>query len=205
MARPYKAVGGPQAKDPDGNSQPLLVNADGELLVSDGGGGGGGGTSSNFGDAFPAAGTAIGVSDPGGDMVGLAVSTLDFDTGGGTVPQAILGIALPASGGPVAGGTATNPINVVSAAPTATLTNVNDTASSTTLLSLNLARRGAYIFNDSTVALYVKLGTTASLTDFTVKVNGGAYYELPFPVYTGRIDGIWASDASGAARMTEVT
>lgn len=35
---------------------------------------------------------------------------LDYDTGGGTVSQSVMGIALPGSGGPVAGGTATNPI-----------------------------------------------------------------------------------------------
>lgn len=37
---------------------------------------------------------------------------LDYDTGAGTVPVSLIGIALPASGGPVAGGTSTNPIRV---------------------------------------------------------------------------------------------
>lgn len=36
----------------------------------------------------------------------------DYDTGGGTVLQTMIGIALPASGGPVAGGTVTNPFSV---------------------------------------------------------------------------------------------
>jgi hypothetical protein len=85
-----------------------------------------------------------------------------------------------------------------------TLSNVNDTASSTTLLSSNAARVGATIFNDSTQTLYVKFGTTASSTSFTVKIAAGGYYEVPYS-YTGRIDGIWAADASGAARMTEIT
>lgn len=87
----------------------------------------------------------------------------------------------------------------------ATLANVNDTASSTTLLASNAARRGATIFNDSTVSLYVKFGATASTTSFTVLMAAQAYYELPATpsVYTGVIDGIWASDASGAARVTE--
>jgi hypothetical protein len=35
---------------------------------------------------------------------------LDFDTGAGTQNQSLVGIALPASGGPVAGGTSTNPL-----------------------------------------------------------------------------------------------
>lgn len=38
--------------------------------------------------------------------------TLDYDTGAGTATMSIRGIALPASGGPVAGGTSTNPIQV---------------------------------------------------------------------------------------------
>jgi hypothetical protein len=33
----------------------------------------------------------------------------------------------------------------------------------------------------------------------------GGFYELPQPVYTGRIDCIWASDASGAMRITELS
>lgn len=36
----------------------------------------------------------------------------DYDTGGGTVNQVMLGIALPAAGGPVAGGTLTAPVRI---------------------------------------------------------------------------------------------
>lgn len=89
-------------------------------------------------------------------------------------------------------------------ASTATLSNVSDTASSTTLLASNVNRLGAIIYNDSTVALYLKLGATASLTSFTIKMVAGSFYEVPFN-YTGIIDGIWASNASGAARITELT
>ena len=88
---------------------------------------------------------------------------------------------------------------------TAAVTSVNDTAVSTTLLAANVNRLGAAIFNDSTVALFVKFGTTASATSFTVKIDPQGYYEVAFPVYSGRIDGIWASDASGAARITELS
>ncbi len=87
---------------------------------------------------------------------------------------------------------------------TATVTSVNDTATSTTLLSANASRRGATIYNTSTAILYVKLGTTASATSFTVAMVASSYYEVPFG-YTGRIDGIWASDQSGAAVITELT
>lgn len=87
---------------------------------------------------------------------------------------------------------------------TATHTNVNDTASSTTLLASNTSRQGATIFNDSTSTLYLKLGATASTTSFTAKLYEDDYYEVPFD-YTGIIDGIWSSDASGAARIVEFT
>lgn len=89
-------------------------------------------------------------------------------------------------------------------ASTATLTNVNDTASSTTLLASNANRLGFSVYNDSTVTLYLKYGVTASLTSFTVPILAGGYFEDPWN-YTGQVDGIWASDASGAARIMELT
>lgn len=88
---------------------------------------------------------------------------------------------------------------------TATTTQVSDTASTAQLLAANSARRGAIITNDSSAILYVKLGTTASTTDYTVQLAQKAYYEVPFH-YTGRIDGIWATDPNdGGARITEIT
>lgn len=88
---------------------------------------------------------------------------------------------------------------------TATLSNVSDTNASTTILAANSARVGAMIWNDSTAVLYLKLGGgTASATSCTVKLIADAYYELPYG-FTGAITGIWASDASGAARITEIT
>jgi hypothetical protein len=86
---------------------------------------------------------------------------------------------------------------------TATTSNVSSSASSVTLLASNTLRRGATIQNDSTQVLYVKLGTTASTTSYTVKMAANSYYEVPFG-YTNRIDGIWAS-VNGSARMTELT
>lgn len=86
----------------------------------------------------------------------------------------------------------------------ATITSVNDTDSNVELLAQNDGRSAAMIFNDSTVALYVAFGATASLTAFTVKIAPDGYYEFPQPIYTGQINGIWASNASGAARITEI-
>jgi len=89
-------------------------------------------------------------------------------------------------------------------ATTATLTNVNDSATNVTLLSSNVDRLGGTIYNDSDQTLYVKFGVTASTTSFTAKVFPDGYYELP-KRYLGQIDGIWASDSTGAARITELT
>ena len=90
------------------------------------------------------------------------------------------------------------------ATATATLANVTSSASNTTLQASNTSRLGWACFNDSTSALYVKFGATASTSSFSVKLLPGGYYELPAPVYTGIIDGIWDS-ANGAARVTELT
>lgn len=97
---------------------------------------------------------------------------------------------------------------VAQKAATATLANVAGSATSVTLIAANSARIGATITNDSSALLYIKFGTTASTTSYTVVLAGAAsapfsYYEVPAG-FTGRIDGIWAS-ATGNARTTEIT
>jgi hypothetical protein len=84
----------------------------------------------------------------------------------------------------------------------ATTASVSSSASSVTVFAANAAATGRAVFNDSTAALYLKYGTTASTTDYTVQINAGGYFEFPQPIYRGRVDGIWAS-ANGAARTTE--
>lgn len=85
---------------------------------------------------------------------------------------------------------------------TATLANVNSSATNVTLLSANSTARGRTVYNDSTAVLYLKFGATATSSSYTVQLASGAYYEFPQPCYTGQVDGIWAS-ANGAARTTE--
>lgn len=85
---------------------------------------------------------------------------------------------------------------------TATVTSVDDTASSTVLIAANADRKEVIIFNDSSSTLYVKLGTTASTTDYTVKL----YTDDSFSTnYTGRIDGIWSANSTGAAKITALS
>lgn len=89
-------------------------------------------------------------------------------------------------------------------AAAATLTNIGAAAASTTIAASNTARQALYIFNDSTEAMYVKYGTSASPTSFTVKLLAGDFWEMPTrPIYTGELTAYWAA-ASGTGRVTEV-
>jgi hypothetical protein len=60
---------------------------------------------------------------------------------------------------------------------------------------------GRTVWNDSTAVLYLKYGTGASASSYTVQLAAGAYYEFPQPVYGGAVNGYWAS-ANGNARLT---
>lgn len=91
-----------------------------------------------------------------------------------------------------------------SAPSTSSVSSVASSATSVTLLSSNASRKKFLIFNDSTQTLYVKLGTTASSSDYTIQLSSNQWYESFPNDYTGRIDGIWSS-ANGNARITELT
>ena len=90
-------------------------------------------------------------------------------------------------------------------ATSATLASVAQNAASVTLLASNASRLGAIFVNDSTVVLYLKFGATASTTSFTYKLDP---YDTVLiqanMLYTGIVDGIWASAGSGNARVTEI-
>lgn len=95
-------------------------------------------------------------------------------------------------------------ISLLGNSGTGASSSVADSATSVTLLSSNSNRKGATFYNDSTATLYLKCGSTASSTSFTVVMAARSYYELPFK-YTGVIDGIWSSAAGGYVRITEFT
>lgn len=97
-----------------------------------------------------------------------------------------------------------NPIIVTDQRPATSITSsVPGSASNVNLLPSNPIRLGATVYNDSSALLYVKLGATASRTDFTIKIFPLSYYEVPYG-YTGQIDAIWSS-ANGFARIDELT
>jgi hypothetical protein len=87
-------------------------------------------------------------------------------------------------------------------ASTATVSAVAGTTVSGTILASNANRLGAALYNDSTAALYLVIGTApASSTSFSIAVAGSAYFELPYH-YTGVLMGAWAANA-GSVRVTE--
>lgn len=138
-------------------------------------------------------------------------ATIAADDIGGVLHQRVK-LSLGADGSAAdAPGDGTNGLDVdVTRMPTSgtpTVTNVNDTATSATILASNSSRKGAMITNDSSAALYLLFGSgTASATNYTVKIaGGGGYFEVPFG-YTGQLTGVWATDPNdGAARVTELT
>lgn len=125
---------------------------------------------------------------------GKQIQHMRLDLGVGSAESVVSG-TVPVSGTVTAG---------VATSATATLTNVASSVVSQQLIASNTSRRGLTIYNDSTQSLYVKFGTTASSSSFTVILLTQAYYELPQPVFTGRIDGVW-NLANGSARLTELT
>jgi hypothetical protein len=96
------------------------------------------------------------------------------------------------------------PLEVISKAVTSTVTRVNSSTSSIILLAANTVREGLILYNHSTATQYVKFGTTATATDFTLVLTPRMTYEMPNPIYVGRIDVI-SSSTNGAIQVTELT
>lgn len=82
---------------------------------------------------------------------------------------------------------------------------VTQVASSATSVQLFAARSASMrlVFNDSTAVLYLKFGTAASTTSYTVQVPAGGFFEFPGQVYDDVVHGIWAA-TNGFAYCTEV-
>lgn len=82
-------------------------------------------------------------------------------------------------------------------------TSVNASASSVTVLAANTQRKGAYLFNDSTVNMYLDLtGGTATTSSYSIKIQPNQGYGLDLPILPNLLTAIWDS-ATGAVRVTE--
>jgi hypothetical protein len=71
-----------------------------------------------------------------------------------------------------------------------------------TIATASTGRLGCTIFNTGPGNLYISLGTTASTSVFTARLNAGDYYEVPFN-YNGLIQGIFAT--AGTAEVTTLS
>lgn len=90
------------------------------------------------------------------------------------------------------------------AASGAVVTNVTSAAADTQLLAALTTRKGMLLYNDSAYTLFLKYGTGASNSSFTAPLAPGGWWEMPNPIYTGQVNGIWSS-AGGFARITELS
>lgn len=138
---------------------------------------------------------SITIGDESGNKAVVVGNALKVD--GSAVTQPVSGTITANAGS----GTFTTK---VAAASGATVNRVSSSTSNTTLLASNTSRRMATFYNDSTANCYLKFGATASVSSFTIKVAAGGYYELPLPIYTGIIDGIWDS-VNGGMQVTEIS
>lgn len=80
---------------------------------------------------------------------------------------------------------------------------VNASTSNQLLKAANSNRTGLQIHNNGTANLYINLGTVAATDNYTDRpIEANAYWEMPFPIYTGNIYGVWDA-ANGYATITE--
>lgn len=91
---------------------------------------------------------------------------------------------------------------IAAASGTAAHTSVAAAASDTLLLAANASRKYAFIYNDSTSVLYLKLGTGATSASKWLDLQPYEGYPIPSE-YLGVVHGCWAS-ATGNARVTEI-
>lgn len=85
----------------------------------------------------------------------------------------------------------------------ATVTPVARSASVQNFLLPNAARQGFFVHNDSGGVLYIKYGSGATTSDFTVRIPANTTFE-PFIQYNGLITGIWGAGGAGNALITEL-
>ncbi len=174
-------------------------------------------TTSVLGQSAPSSAAMVAFKDDAGNLE--APTVFDLDTGAGKQPTQGVSLRLSASGGSIeAKGqkamAGSIPVVVssdqsafpVTVTPTpsslTTVTSVTASISSVEILAANTSRLGASVHNDSNKVMWLKMGSAASSTSFTVAVPKDAYYEIPFG-YTGLVHAAWGSGVSGSARVTE--
>lgn len=96
----------------------------------------------------------------------------------------------------------------VSTAPTrpanSTVSSVAVSTVVVTLAAANASREGLILYNESAQTVFVKLGSGATTTSYTVQLSRNSVFELGFPAYTGVVTGITAASSS-TVLATEIT
>lgn len=79
-------------------------------------------------------------------------------------------------------------------------------ATSVTVLASNASRKGATFYNNSAEDVFIKFGTSASPTSFTIKLIPDDFWNIPQPVYTGIVTAYCtAGIASDLLQVSELT
>lgn len=163
------------------------------LLPSGGGGGGGDASAANQT-------TQIGLETTIADNT-TAIAAVDFATET-TLTQSISKLTEIEDNTSGTNDGVDNLNTLLALGSSAVTSTVNAVLVSTTLISSNSERKSVWITNESDGTLYLKYGTAATTSSYTVPLfkNDVAFIDD----YSGVISGIW-DVASGSAKVTEVT
>lgn len=139
----------------------------------------------------------IQAQEPAGQYVDLTAD----DTGALRTTATVASLPLPAGAATAANQTNGTQVTNVKIATTAADSLVAVSLTAVQLLAANAARKCLSVYNATTGNLYIRLGATASLTDWVVKLRPNDYYEQD---YTGTVSGIWDA-GSGNAQVCELS
>ena len=93
------------------------------------------------------------------------------------------------------------PVGEANNSAACSITAVGDEVTSTSLLAANASRKSARIVNDSSAVLYVACTEAASSSNYTARL--AQFDAVTIEGFTGAIFGLWASNASGNAVISE--
>jgi|CXWL01.1.fsa_nt_gi hypothetical protein len=90
-------------------------------------------------------------------------------------------------------------------ASTSTMTGINRSNVSQTVLAANSNRKGFMFHNDTGAVCYIAFAATASTAAFTIRLTTNSFYESAQPCYTGIISVIWGTNGTNQLLVTELT
>jgi hypothetical protein len=73
----------------------------------------------------------------------------------------------------------------------------------TELLPPSVNRKGAVIYNNANMYMYVKLGTGASLVEFSTILAPRSHWEIPSG-HIGSVNAVWFEGATGDAKVSDI-